>query len=242
MRALIWRFYDDLKAVSRRTHRAAPWRTACPLRSHLPSTHRLRHARSPARAAARQQAGVADGARSPGDTAPHQWLRARHPSPCHQAQGQWWHAQSRWPRLPRRIPRIDAHRRQTRHSRSGTILATASAFLASRSFHTCQTSSAVADSPPEARTPGVLPLLPSPKITGRTCLAFKPPVPFPPARDAGVMVRGSGHGHPVPRDTPASGGPARGRVRAGIPRRRCRCRAGRRTPGAPRSCPPARSP
>jgi hypothetical protein len=66
-------------------------------------------------AAARQQALADDGARSSGDTAPHQWLRARHPPPCHQAQGQWWYSQSRWPRLPRRIPRIDAHRRQTRH-------------------------------------------------------------------------------------------------------------------------------
>ena len=55
------------------------------------------------------------GYRSPGHTAPHQWLRARHPPPCHQAQGQWRHTQCRWTRMPRCIPRIDAHRRQTWH-------------------------------------------------------------------------------------------------------------------------------
>ena len=58
------------------THCAAPWPTACTLRPHLPSTHRLRHARPLAGAVARQQARVAEGIRSARDTASHQWLRA----------------------------------------------------------------------------------------------------------------------------------------------------------------------
>jgi len=41
-------------------------------------------------------------------------------------------------------------------SHSGTTSATGSAFLASRTFPICQTSSEVAVSPPEARTPRVL--------------------------------------------------------------------------------------
>ena len=48
---------------------------------------------------------------------------------------------------------------------------------------------------------------------------------LPPANE----VRGSAHVHPAPSDMPARGAPARAPARAGSPRSRCRCRAGRRT-------------
>ena len=51
MRALIWQFYDDLEAYRAKPAARRRDATACPLQSHLPSAaHRLRHARSPARA------------------------------------------------------------------------------------------------------------------------------------------------------------------------------------------------
>jgi len=49
-----------------------------PLRPHLWPAHRLRHARPPAQAAARQQSRAADGARSARDTAQHQRFGKRH--------------------------------------------------------------------------------------------------------------------------------------------------------------------
>ena len=115
MRALIWRFYDDLKAyraeptARRRGELRARFDRIFRRRTGFVTLDRLLDA------AARQQAGTVDGARSAGDTAPHQWLRARHPAPCHQAKDQWRNPQCRGPRLPRRIPRTDAHRGQTRH-------------------------------------------------------------------------------------------------------------------------------
>ena len=49
-------------------------------------------------------------------------------------------------------------------------------------------------------------------------------------------------GPPAPRDSRASAAPVRGPADAGRPRNRCRCRGRRRTPAAPRSGRPARSP
>ena len=115
MRALIWWFYADLKAYRADPQSAPPQRDARSLRSHLRPPHRIRHARSSARAAACQQARAADGARPAGDPAAHQRLGARHPLPGHQAQDQRRHPQRRRPRLPRCIPRPDAHLRQARH-------------------------------------------------------------------------------------------------------------------------------
>jgi hypothetical protein len=76
MRALIWRFYDDLKV-----YRTAPTaRRRGALRARF---DRIFHRRTGfvtldrmLAAAARQQARVAEGARSARDTASHQWLRA----------------------------------------------------------------------------------------------------------------------------------------------------------------------
>jgi hypothetical protein len=45
-----------------------------------------------------------------GRPAQHHRLRTRRPCPFHQAQVQPWHSQSRWPRLLRRVPPIDAPR------------------------------------------------------------------------------------------------------------------------------------
>ena len=53
IRGLIWGFYADLKAYCPAPPPDAA-ASACPLRSHLPPPHRLRHAGSPAGAAACQ--------------------------------------------------------------------------------------------------------------------------------------------------------------------------------------------
>ena len=105
MRGLIWWFYADLKAYRRGADATPARRVARPLRPHLPAPHRLRHARPPAAAAARQQGRVADGARPSRDPAAHQWLGERHPLPGDQAPGQRRHPERSRPRLPRRLPR-----------------------------------------------------------------------------------------------------------------------------------------
>ena len=64
---------------------------------------------------------------------------------------------SDWPRLSRRLPRLDAHLQPNSASHFGIISATVSASRISRSFHTCQTSSAVAASPPDHHRHGFCP-------------------------------------------------------------------------------------
>ena len=123
VRAAIWQLYRDLKAY--RAHRAAQGRPCGRVRSHLHQQNRLRHPRPPARAAACQQGGVAQGARSARDSAAHQRLRKRHPLPRHQTQSLRRHPQRSRPRLSRRLPRPRQDLRQARHHLLGLPRGTA---------------------------------------------------------------------------------------------------------------------
>ena len=114
-RGLICDFYADLRALSVETRRAAGSGVAHTLRSHLPSPHRLRHAGSPADAAARQQSRVADGTGPARNTAPHQRLGERHPLLRHAAQGQCRDAKRHRPGLSRCFPQSRQDMRQARH-------------------------------------------------------------------------------------------------------------------------------
>src|SRR5271154_4307881 len=96
-------------------HRAAQGRPCGRVRSHLHQQNRLRHPRPPTRAAACQQGGVAQGARSARDSAAHQRLGKRHPLPRHQTQSLRRHPQRSRPRMSRRLPRPRQDLRQARH-------------------------------------------------------------------------------------------------------------------------------
>src|SRR5262249_24098409 len=71
------------------------------LRSHLHAQDRVRHPRPVARPAARQQARIADGARSARDSAAHQWIGERYPLSGHQTKGERRYQKRYGSRLPR---------------------------------------------------------------------------------------------------------------------------------------------
>ena len=158
VRGLIWDFYADLKA-----YRANPEQTPSPgvaraVRPHLPPPHRLRHAGSPAGAAACQQGRVADGAGAAGDPAPHQWLGERHPLPGHAPEGQRRNTQRSSAAIAAMPSWASPRPATSSASRSGIIWAAGSASRASRSFRLCRTSSDAAASPPDTRPcPGFCP-------------------------------------------------------------------------------------
>ena len=111
MRALIWRFYRDLK-----TYRQHPTRQRkAALRARLHAQDRLRHPRPPARTAPCQQARIADGPRSTRNPTAHQRFGKRRPLPGHQAKDQRRHKKRHRARLPRRLPRPQQDLRKTRN-------------------------------------------------------------------------------------------------------------------------------
>src|SRR5208282_563362 len=101
-----------------RTQRETPPCLAGAVRSHFPPTHRLRHAGSPAGAAACQQGRAADGAGAARDPSPHQRLRERYPLPGHPPQGQHRNPQRRRAELPRCLP---GSRQDLRQARRGVL-------------------------------------------------------------------------------------------------------------------------
>ena len=155
---LIWWFYADLKAYRREPTRAPPRRTAGALRPHLPPPHRLRHPRSPAAAAARQQGRTADGARPARrsrctPTAPRTTSAARSPSARSAA------APTATPDAIAATPSsVSPRPAASSASPSGTISATGSPFPITQPSPACPISSAAAATR-LIPLPGVLPRL-----------------------------------------------------------------------------------
>ena len=114
VRGLIWDYYAALKTY-RANPDAPPAVVACPLRPHLPLSHRFCPARPAAGTAMGQQDGTAESAGPARGPIAHQQLRERHPLPSHTPQGQRRNAQRPRPRLPRRLPRFGQDLRQAWH-------------------------------------------------------------------------------------------------------------------------------
>src|SRR4051812_21240413 len=74
IRTLIWKFYADLKAYRVRSRSTPAPGAARAVRPHLPPSHRLCHARSPAGTTVGQQGGPAEGAGSSRGAAAYQWI------------------------------------------------------------------------------------------------------------------------------------------------------------------------
>ena len=88
IRMLIWNFYAELKTYRANHSKKPSCGAARPVRSHLPPSHRIRHAGSIAEAASCQQDRFAEGAGAAGNPAAHQRLRERHPLSGDPPQGQ----------------------------------------------------------------------------------------------------------------------------------------------------------
>jgi hypothetical protein len=84
-RELIWWLYRDLKLYKEQPCKKTRGSAQGQVQTHLLEKNRLRAARSPARKAPGAQRRSPARARPTGNPAPHQWLRKRHPLPCHQA-------------------------------------------------------------------------------------------------------------------------------------------------------------
>ena len=105
IRALIWPYYRSLTAWRRHPSLARKATLSARFDRIFGCKTGFAHPRPVARAPARQQGRIAQGARTAGYSAPHQRLRKRHSLPGHQAQNQRRNPQRRRPRLPRRLPR-----------------------------------------------------------------------------------------------------------------------------------------
>ena len=119
VRGLIWDFYADLKAYQLETRQTPGVSVARTLRPHLPSPHWLRHAGSPAGAAARQQGRVVDGAGPVRNPAAHQRFGKRHSLPGHAAKDQRRNTERHRPGLSRCLPQSHQDLRQARHRALG---------------------------------------------------------------------------------------------------------------------------
>lgn len=84
-------------------------------RRHLHDQDLLRHARSVAQAAARQEGLYADGAGADRRATAYKRLGERHPQPRYPTQGLCWHSLRHRARLPRRLPRADEDLHQAVH-------------------------------------------------------------------------------------------------------------------------------